>query len=138
MNSLVTALSDTSVMSISCFEMSVSRRSNGPSKFDRETRKPDSPSDASTGSATGGSDPDTSLPEPETALPAPETALPEPKTSLPEPVEGSRDSPLRDDRTPPASSNGTVPSPASGGLAPSLRDGATGDQLPRQSPIRLC
>src|SRR5690606_5114562 len=40
MNSLVTLLSDTSVMSSSCFEMRFSSRSNGPSKFDSETRKP--------------------------------------------------------------------------------------------------
>ena len=47
MNSAVTALSETSVMSISCFVMSESNRSNGPSKLLRLTEKPDD----STGSA---------------------------------------------------------------------------------------
>ncbi len=46
MNSLVTALRDTSVMSISCFEMRFSSRSKGPSKFDSETRKPAVSADA--------------------------------------------------------------------------------------------
>src|SRR5690349_5331758 len=44
MNSFVTALSETSVMSISCFEMRFNSRSNGPSKFDSETRNPASDS----------------------------------------------------------------------------------------------
>src|SRR5580693_5273617 len=40
MNSSVTRLSETSVMSISCFEMSDRRRSNGPLKLLRLTEKP--------------------------------------------------------------------------------------------------
>src|ERR671913_2090225 len=40
MNSSVTAESETSVMSSSCFAMSESSRSNGPSKLVRATRKP--------------------------------------------------------------------------------------------------
>ena len=40
MNSSVTALSETSVMSSSCFEIRVSSRSNGPSKTPSETRNP--------------------------------------------------------------------------------------------------
>src|SRR6188508_1444665 len=40
MNSSVTAESDTSVMSISCFAISESSRSNGPSKFESATRNP--------------------------------------------------------------------------------------------------
>src|SRR5690606_3135547 len=50
MNSLVTMLSDTSVMSSSCFEISESSRSNGPSKLPRLTEKP-----AASGTATSGS-----------------------------------------------------------------------------------
>src|SRR6187402_3544089 len=40
MNSPVTALSETSVMSSSCFAISDSSRSNGPSKLPRETENP--------------------------------------------------------------------------------------------------
>src|SRR5215207_1476345 len=52
MNSSVTAESDTSVMSSSCFAMSERSRSNGPSKFVRATRNP--ASDASTAPSSTG------------------------------------------------------------------------------------
>src|ERR1700744_765431 len=52
MNSSVTLLSDTSVMSISCLEMRVSRRSNGPLKWGRLTENP--PSDSGTASSPAG------------------------------------------------------------------------------------
>src|SRR3546814_2302183 len=55
MNSSVTALSATSVMSSSRWEMRVSNRSNGPSKTGRETRKrPSSVGAASSGDGATG------------------------------------------------------------------------------------
>src|SRR5690606_35183190 len=53
MNSLVTLLNDTSVMSSSCLEIRFSSRSNGPSKFVSETRNPALSRTDSTGSGTG-------------------------------------------------------------------------------------
>src|SRR5918994_6273515 len=51
MNSSVTAESETSVMSSSCFAMSESSRSNGPSKFVSATRKPGADASATPSSA---------------------------------------------------------------------------------------
>src|SRR6185312_658178 len=52
MNSSVTLLSDTSVMSSSCFPMSESRRSKGPLKLLRLTEKPETAASLSASATT--------------------------------------------------------------------------------------